>query len=171
MTTAPAVAQPVPAGRVRWLARANYALDIALFVAWAVDYNLRFTGLSVHEWLGIVLGAVIVTHTVMHWDWIARTVRRLASLRGRQLFVAILTLLVFADVILAVVSGVLISRVAVPGLAQRDGFWRWLHVETANLATWLIALHIAVSWRWLWAMTKRFVNRGRTVGGGAEAET
>ena len=61
----------------------------------------------------------------------------------------------------SVVSGVFISRAALPGLAQRDRFWQWLHVETSHIATWLIALHVALGWRWLWGVTKRLVVRRR----------
>lgn len=142
------------------MALANYVVDVALLVAFLVDYNLRFSGLTVHEWLGIAIGVVLVGHTVLHWDWIVRTVRRLGGTSGRQRLSAALALAVFLDLVLLVVSGVLISRVALPSLARQDRFWRWLHIETAHLATYLVAIHFALSWKWMWALTKRLLGEG-----------
>ena len=161
-------ASPVRArGRLSGLAAFNYVLDLALIVAFLVDWNLRFTGLTVHEWLGIVLGGVIFLHTVLHWDWIVRTVRRLLTAHSRQRFTAAVNLLLFVDIVLLVASGILISRVAVPGLADSDQFWRWLHIKTAEVSRILLGVHIALSWRWLWAMTKRTLSRAQIPGAGA----
>jgi len=155
-----------PRRRPSGLASVNYVLDALLVIAFLVDFNLRFTGLTVHEWLGIVLGVTITLHTVLHWDWIARTVRRLLSTRNRQRFSAAVNLLLFIDIVLLVASGILISRVALPGLSDPDAFWRWLHIETADLSRILLGIHIALSWRWLWGMTKRVIRGGQP----AEAE-
>ena len=58
-------ASPVRArGRLSGLAAFNYVLDLALIVAFLVDWNLRFTGLTVHEWLGIVLGGVMYEQAI-----------------------------------------------------------------------------------------------------------
>ncbi len=164
MTATPA---PRPRRRLSGLAAVNYTLDATLLVAFLVDFNLRFTGLSVHEWLGIVLGVTITLHTVLHWDWIARTARRLLSTGARQRFSAAVNLLLFIDIVLLVASGILIGRVALPGLADPDGFWRWLHFQTAELSRILLGIHIAMSWRWLWAMTKRVIRGGQPAGAGA----
>lgn len=158
MTAAPA---PARRRRLSGLAAANYVLDALLVIAFLVDFNLRFTGLSVHEWLGIVLGVTITLHTVLHWDWIARTARRLLSTKARQRFSAAVNLLLFIDIVLLVASGILIGRVALPGLADPDGFWRWLHFQTADLSRILLGIHIALSWRWMWAMTKRVIRGGQ----------
>ncbi|MFN8111164.1 MAG: DUF4405 domain-containing protein [Thermoleophilia bacterium] len=147
----------------------NYILGFGLFAAFAVDYNLRFTGLNVHEWLGIVLGAMVLFHILMHGDWISRTTRRITTVRARQRVSAVLTLLTFADIILVVATGLLISRDAVPGLAQQNGGWRDLHSLTAHIGVFLIALHVALSWRWLWGLTKRLLHPGTVPSVGREA--
>lgn len=165
MTVASTPASPTRGrGRPTGLAAVNYALDAALLIAFLVDWNLRFTGLTVHEWLGIVLGGVIFVHTVLHWDWIARTARRLLTPGARRRFSAAVNLLLFIDIVLLVASGILISRVALPGLADPDAFWRWLHHQSAEISRILLGVHIALSWRWLWAMTKRVVRGGAPTG-------
>ena len=158
MTTSSDVTKP-PRRRFASLAITNYVVDILLFVAFAVDYNLRFTGLSVHEWLGLIVGVMIIAHSVMHWDWMARTVRRIRTTKGRQRLSGVLVLATFMVVVVVVISGVFDSRSAVPSWSRHDPFWRWIHRQSADLATLLLAVHIAISWRWLLGMTKRVVGR------------
>lgn len=38
----------------------NFRVDIVLFVMFIVDMNTAFTGIPIHEWLGIALGAALV---------------------------------------------------------------------------------------------------------------
>jgi thiosulfate reductase cytochrome b subunit len=53
----------------------------------------------------------------------------------------------FAALTLGVVSGLLLSEVAVPGLAALGGsraFWRVLHTQASNATLGLVAVHLAV---------------------------
>ncbi|MFN8052619.1 MAG: hypothetical protein U0Q22_14325 [Acidimicrobiales bacterium] len=57
--------------------RLDYWLDAALLVAFTLDYSFRFTGLTIHEWIGIGLGVALLPHVTLHWDWVLRTTLRL----------------------------------------------------------------------------------------------
>ncbi|MEY2416815.1 MAG: hypothetical protein QOH53_2149, partial [Ilumatobacteraceae bacterium] len=51
------VADSLPAPRMRRYripvrTRLDFWLDIALLVAFALDYSFKFTGLTIHEWIG-----------------------------------------------------------------------------------------------------------------------
>ena len=48
----------------------NLLLDIALLLIFAVTYQAKATGITLHEWLGVGIGAVIVTHILLHWQWV-----------------------------------------------------------------------------------------------------
>jgi hypothetical protein len=127
----------------------NLFLDAGLIVAFLADQAVGFTGLPVHEWLGIVLGVALVVHVLLHADWIARTTRRLLTVPRRRQLLALVDATLFAAMVLAVVSGIEISRHALPGIGHRDRFWRWLHTESARATVLLVAVHVALGWDWL----------------------
>jgi hypothetical protein len=70
---------PATASRRRILARTrlDFWLDALLLVAYTLAYSLGFTGIATHEWLGIGLGALLLVHLTLHWDWVIRTTRKL----------------------------------------------------------------------------------------------
>lgn len=57
----------------------NFWLDIAIFVAFVIDWNMRLIGLTIHEWLGIALGVLLLYHLLMHWSWIVAVGRRVVG--------------------------------------------------------------------------------------------
>src|SRR5205085_9667219 len=94
-------------------------------------FSPRLTGLPVHEWLGIALGAPLLVHLLLSWSWIRTATARLATAtpaRARVNYV--LNWLLFILVIIEVLSGIVISNVALPAM----------HVETINDRAWR-ALH------------------------------
>ncbi len=141
----------------------NYWLDIALFLAFVIDMNTQFTGIPIHEWLGIGFGVALIYHMLLHWAWITNTLRRMVGkLPAIQRIRALVDILLFVDMVILVVTGLWISEVAMSqlGLGTLDGFaWRQLHTLTANLSIALVALHLALSWSWIADTTKRYLVR------------
>jgi cytochrome b len=141
--------------------KTNLMVDSAIFLAFLVAMAPRFSGLVVHEWLGIAFGAAITTHLLLHWQWIVEVTKRFFSKAQWSARINyILNALLFIDVTLIIFSGLMISEVALPlvgiQLAQ-SGIWRGLHGIVANLFLVLVALHVALHWQWIVNMFKRFV--------------
>ncbi|MEI7771783.1 MAG: DUF4405 domain-containing protein [Chloroflexales bacterium] len=141
--------------------RTNLLIDAAIFIAFLIATAPRFSGIAIHEWLGIAFGAAIIVHLLFHWQWIialsktmlrkARTISRLGYL---------LNLALFIDVTLVTFTGLMISQVALPlfGLHLAPGFlWRGLHSLTSNVAVLLIGLHLALHWQWTLKTTTRLL--------------
>jgi cytochrome b subunit of formate dehydrogenase len=64
----------------------------------------------------------------------------------------ILNWLLFIDGTLIMVSGIMISQVALPtlGITLASGFaWRGLHDTAANIGLVLLGLHTALHWAWV----------------------
>lgn len=141
--------------------RINYLLDLAAFIAFLIAMDPRSSGLAVHEWLSIAFGGVIVVHLLLHWDWIVAITRRfLRKVAAGARLKYVLNALLFVDGVVIVLSGLLISEVALPalGLRLRPGIaWRWLHSLSADAAVFLLGLHIALSWKWIVSVTRRYV--------------
>jgi hypothetical protein len=148
----------------RWT-KVDFWLDLALFAAFAVDYAFRFTGLAIHEWLGLGFGITLLVHVLLHWDWVVKTTSRiLGRLVGRERVRWIVDFALLGAMTLCVASGVLVSRSALRfiGLTMsRDSFWTGLHTTSADICLFLVAVHVALSWRWLLSVSKRLLGRRR----------
>jgi len=141
----------------------DFWLDLALLVGFTLDYSFRFTGLAVHEWIGLLFVIVVPMHLVQHWDWVVRTTRRLVRRRrGREALRWVVDLALWPTMVLCVASGILTSRSALPWLGitiTQDGFWRGLHTTSADIVVVIVALHVALSWRWAWSVVRRLAGR------------
>jgi hypothetical protein len=151
---------PVIVSRRQILARTrlDFWLDALLLVAYTLAYSLGFTGIATHEWLGIGLGAVLLVHLTLHWDWVTRTTRKLLRRDGRERLIWLVNLLLLASMTLCVASGILISEVALPQLGitvPASSFWRQVHDTTATLTLILVPVHAALRWRWVAGVARR----------------
>src|SRR5215468_3729331 len=114
-----------------------------------------FTGLLLHEWLGLAMVGMVFAHLLLAWSWIATQSRRLfavQSARGRINY--LLNLSLFAGVTAVIFSGILISQKAIPALAGKKAEpgmdWRWdsLHVQFSQTVLMLSGFHLAINWEW-----------------------
>lgn len=139
----------------------NLAVDGGIFIGFLVADAPHFTGMAVHEWLGMAFGAAIIVHLLLHWQWIVAITRRFFSDIPRQVRLNyLLNLLLFIDVTLIIYSGLMISRVALPSLGLslgEGGAWRGIHDLTANLSLVLVGLHVALHWQWIVKAIKRYI--------------
>lgn len=155
-----------PAGRTT----VNLLLDSAIFVAFLIATAPRLSGLAIHEWLSIALGAAIVTHLLLHWSWLVQVTRRFF---GKVSWSARLNYLVNSLIFIAfttvLVTGLLISEVALPLLGvslAHDSLWRSIHHLSSDATVLLAGLHIALHWRWIVSATRRlFTRRPRAAAG------
>ncbi|MBK9712688.1 MAG: DUF4405 domain-containing protein [Kouleothrix sp.] len=139
----------------------NLAIDLAIFLAFLVAMAPRFSGIPIHEWLSIAFGAAIVTHLLLHWQWIIQVAKRFF---GKTQWSArinyLLNILLFIDTTVIIFTGLMISQSALPLLGidvAGGGSWRRLHSLSADFAVFLTGLHVALHWQWIVSMTKRFV--------------
>ena len=140
---------PATDSRRRVLARTrlDFWLDALLLAAYTLAYSLGFTGIATHEWLGIGLGAALLVHLTLHWDWVVRTTGKLLRPGGRERFIWLVNLLLLVSMTLCVASGILISEVALPQLGispPPSSFWRQVHDTTATLTLILVPVHAAL---------------------------
>lgn len=141
----------------------NFFLDLIIFVAFLVATAPRFSGLAIHEWLGIAFGAAIVTHLLLHWSWIVQITRRFF---GKVAWSArvnyALNALLFIAMTVVIVTGLLISEVALPLFGIRlegDRLWLQLHRQATDLTVLITGLHVALHWRWIVNTTRRLFTR------------
>lgn len=101
--------------------KVNLVVDIVIFLAFLIATAPHFTGIAIHEWLGLAFGAAIVTHLLLHWQWIVETTKRIFSkLPGKTRLNYALNILLFIDVTLIAFTGIMISKSALP---TRGSLW------------------------------------------------
>lgn len=152
-----------------WRLETTFWLDIALLVSVCALMTVRFTGLVVHEWLGLAVIGMVLAHLLLSWSWIVTQSRRLfteQTVRERINYVINFALLF--SVTAALVFGILISQKAVPALtgtkvSPRDINLRWSNFH--NMYAWLLfclsGFHLAINWDWLIAATRSLFRLSR----------
>jgi hypothetical protein len=142
-------------------------VDLVLTVGFVVLMSVPFTGLALHEWIGIGVMALVLVHLLSQWDWTMATSRRLlGTLTGRLRFTYLLNWALFLSVTLVMVSGLAISESALPrlGIAMpRQPFWRPIHTLSANAILVLAGIHLGLNWRWITNSVRQLVGRRRSV--------
>jgi hypothetical protein len=101
----------------QWRLKMTFWLDLTLLVSVCALQSVSFTGLVVHEWLGLAMVAMVLAHLLLAWSWISTQSRRLfaaQSIRSRMNYLINLSL--FACVTAVIFSGILISQKAIPAL-------------------------------------------------------
>ena len=141
--------------------KVNLLVDFAILVVLLVAAAPRFTGIAIHEWLGLAFGTAILTHLLLHWQWIVTITQKLfAKATGPHRLNYALNLLLFVDITLVTLSGVMISQSALPalGIALGQGFaWRGLHTLSADAFIVLAGLHVGLHWQWVVTHVKHYV--------------
>jgi cytochrome b len=139
--------------------RFTFWLDVALLVVFCALETVPFTGLLLHEWIGLIAAVMVIIHLLLSWTWIATITCRFVSVQqgaatGRTRVNYLLNLALFGIVSILIVSGVIVSRYAVPAMvawrpdAQTDYQWGAIHNRFSDLVVILAGLHLAINWDW-----------------------
>jgi hypothetical protein len=128
-------------------------LDAVLFVLFVLLRTPRLTGLSWHEWLGLAFLLPMLVHLLLSWRWIVTALKRMfAPPRRRDSVNLLLNVALFVTTVGVIVSGVLISRVALPQLGIGtidDRVWRETHNDWTDAMLICVGAHIAMNFRWI----------------------
>lgn len=124
-------------------------VDAIALAAYAIVSFPQFTGVSVHEWLGLGALALLLAHVAQHGDWAAEAVR---SLRGGATLARhgrlVLDVLLAAALAVCAVSGLMVSGAVLPALglyAEGYYFWNPLHAASAKVLLALLLVHMAAN--------------------------
>lgn len=156
----PVVSESLPLRRVAARTRLDFWFDAVILIGYTVAYSYGWTGVVIHEWLGIGLGIALLLHLTLHWDWVVRTTRRLLRPSGPDKLIWAVNLALLFAMALCVASGIAISRVALPELGLytlQSPFWFRLHALTAEVTVGLVPVHMALRWSWTAGVGRRLL--------------
>ncbi|SRR6266481_1316240 len=147
---------PRPPGRAFVFSLDALLLLLALFLM-----SPRLTGLPVHEWVGIVFLLPLLVHLLLSWRWIVTALRRvLRPVRRRDAVNLALNTILFVATTVVIVSGLVISQVALPWMGVGtidDRAWRTTHNNWTDVMWWIVCAHIAMNWQWIANVAARFI--------------
>ena len=141
--------------------KTNLTLDLVIFTALLAVANPHLTGNTIHEWLGIALAGAIVTHLLLHWDWIVKVGRDFFKKffhQSRLNFVV--NTLFFIAMTGSFFSGLLISKDVMSMLGIQinvNGGWESLHHLTSDASVILLGVHTALHWKWIVNSIGRYI--------------
>ena len=134
-------------------------LDFGMLVAMILLIDPRASGIAVHEWVGIVIAPVLVFHVTLNWPWIVQVTRKLVQRLPLETRTnSVLNSLLFIVMVIAIVSGVLISQEALPwmGFNVTGSYtWRGIHEVSSNFVLIIIGAHLAMHWQWIVRTVRR----------------
>ncbi|MCC7452041.1 MAG: hypothetical protein IT324_31840 [Anaerolineae bacterium] len=91
--------------------KVNLFLDPAIALAFVVELEEHFTGIRIHELLGLAFGAAFIVHIVLHWRWIVGVTRHFFKrLFHESRLNYVLNIALFIDMLVATVTGILIAH-------------------------------------------------------------
>ena len=139
----------------------NVYLDLLLTAVFVVEMEEHFTGLPLHEVLGLLFAVAFLLHIILHWDWvvsITKTFFKKVLHESRLNYV--LNVALFADMAFVTISGILISRTLGLNLSLGEEFRRTLqtlHMVGSELVLIIVALHVAMHWKWIKTNSSKYL--------------
>jgi cytochrome b len=151
---------------IQWRLKITFWLDMTLLASLCALQTVSFTGLVLHEWLGLAMVAMVFAHLLFAWSWIASQSRRFFVVRSARARINyLLNLSLFASVTAVIFSGILISQKAIPVLTGTTAAphmdWRWdkLHNQFSAIVVLLSGFHLAINWDWVLAAGQKIFRR------------
>ena len=136
-------------------------IDLVLLVSMLIAISPAVTGIPVHEWVGFLVLVPILFHLVADWRWIVNTTKRLFKRQpGEVRFNYLINWIQFVLLLLATVSGIVISEVVLPAFGlviPVDHYWIAMHEISAGVLTVFLGIHVAMHWRWLANAFRRYI--------------
>ncbi|MBX3082419.1 MAG: DUF4405 domain-containing protein [Anaerolineae bacterium] len=133
--------------------RLNVYLDLLLTGMFVIEMEEHFSGLPLHEVLGVLFAVAFSLHIILHWDWVVSITRTFFSkLLHESRFNYLLNVALFVDMAFVTVSGILISRTLGLNITLGEEFGRtlqMLHMVGSELVLIIVALHVAMHWKWI----------------------
>lgn len=141
--------------------RAKLLVNTILALSFIAISAPQATRMPVHEWLSLAFMGVLGLHILFSWAWIVGVTRRFMSrVRGEIRFNYLLDAASYILMIVATISGLVISEAALPALGfprPSDRFWSVVHDLSSEALLVLIGVHLAMHWDWVVAASRRLL--------------
>jgi hypothetical protein len=125
----------------------KWLIDAGLFAGFIILFWLDLTGVALHQWLGVAIGALVVYHLVTHWNWVTSVTERFfkrTSPQARRFYLVDGGL--GAGFMLILFTGLVISTWFSLSLSNYAA-WKNVHILSSIATLLLIVVKIGMHWR------------------------
>jgi len=132
-------------------AQQRLGLDVIALILMIVAANPVISGITLHEWVGGIVGVLFVLHMVLNWGWVWTTLMRfLRRIRMTSRLNLAVDVALFVSAVAVTLSGVLV----IPGFASYLGLtitpvWFTLHLASSNLTIIFLIVHTVLHTDWI----------------------
>ncbi len=138
-----------------------WGIDAGMGIGFLLTYFMDITGLIFHQWLGILVGAGVAVHLLLHQKWLETTARNFAAkATNRSRWYLILDSLLGLGFLGIIFTGLVISTWANLTLTNYP-IWLAVHITVSIETLVLLAVKLATHWQWIIATTRKVFQAGR----------
>jgi hypothetical protein len=133
-----------------------------LLIGFLITYFLDLTGLDLHQWLGLIVGAVTYLHLLNHWQWVrAITQRFFKSSTNISRLNYLLDASLAGGITLIIASGLIISTwFGVNGSLFE--IWRFFHVLISISSLVILLVKLLLHWKCIAGTFRQLFHRKPT---------
>jgi hypothetical protein len=147
------------------LQKTRYVMDVLLLISFMLVSAPQATGVPLHEWISLFFIVPFAIHLLLHWNWIKGSFKLLFSkVSANARFNAIWNYLLYLMMLLATVSGFLVSVALLPDLKIKieiQDFWSKIHHDSATLIMPMLGIHLALHWNWIVKLSHRMRTKSK----------
>lgn len=134
--------------------KSRWLIDAGLLFLFIATFFLEFTGVVLHQWVGIAVGIFVAYHLISHWAWVKSvTLRFFGKTSSRSRIYYLLDGSLLMGLLTIIGTGLVISTWLNLSLAAYTA-WHFVHV-TASLITLLaVVIKVGLHWRWIASVAK-----------------
>lgn len=142
---------------------AKICVDIGMTLALLFLMTYELVGQATHEWLGIGMFVLFVTHHILNRKWSGNLLKGLYT--PLRIWQTLLVVLVLFSMVGSMVSGVILSRHVLSFLPISSGrsFARSLHMVSAYWGFVWMSLHLGLHWNMMMTMARKAFPKVSTV--------
>ncbi len=137
--------------------KTNWIIDAALFGGFLGSLWLDLTGVPVHQWLGLAVGAVSGYHLVAHWKWVKAVTGRFFGRTSSQSRIYYLMDAGLAAGFAAILGTGLVISTWLDLLLASYAAWHTVHVAASVGTLALLVTKIGLHWRWIAGVARRSI--------------
>jgi hypothetical protein len=133
-------------------------IDMTLFAGFLLAFFMSFTGIVLHQWIGIFGGLLAIIHMILHWDWVNAVNQRFFSKTNwivRFKFLTDGALLV--GFVLMTISGLLLSSWLNLTLNHYDQLLSF-HIILSIVSLLLLLAKLGMHWKWIIKTTRNVIS-------------
>jgi len=141
--------------------KTNLILDLTMFGAFLTVSNPHLTGTTIHEWLAISLAGAVITHLLLHWDWIMKIGKEFfKKLWHQSRLNFVVNTLFFIAMTGTIFSGLMISESVLSTFGIHldvSRSWKSIHTLLSDASVIMLGVHFALHLKWVGTNINRYI--------------